>query len=353
MNLTELKKRIFEEEKIEELLEYLDCQNIHQEQNGNLIVAKLPEKFGSDNARSVQVKNNEYLNSKVYSRGIDGDLFLLIGYLEYNCSNFDEAKEKLWDITCYICNALEFNLEELHSEKKKKDWNWFLRDVQKERKIELYLENIPENKPDNVKNRFIPELHIKWFNEGISYESRDIFNLGYDIRYDRITIPVENSEGEVIGIKGRSIEDLDEYKYISYYPFYKSIELFNYHRAYEEIQNKKQVIIVESEKSAIKIYQWGFHNVVALMGSDLSPAQAQLIKKLGLDIEIIFMFDKDKDLVYIKSQVKQLKTREKNIKIMIDKGLLKEKDSPTDYGRKVFKRLLEDYTFPLRELKNG
>jgi len=351
VNLTELKKRIFEEEKIIDLLEYLDCQNIKTEQNGNLIVARLPEKFDSDNSRSVQVKNNEYLNSKIYSRGIEGDLYSIVGYIEYDLSTFEEIREKIYDIACYICNALEYNLEELHSEKRKTDWNYFLRPIQKERRTEFYLENIPENKPDTIKNRFIPELHIKWYQEGISHKSRDIFDLGYDARYNRITIPIENSNGEIIGIKGRSVKDSDEYKYISYYPFYKTIELFNYHRAIDEIRKKNQVIVVESEKSAIKIFQWGYKNVVALMGSDLSPAQSQKLKKISLNLEIIFLFDKDKTEKYIISQVKQLKTRD--VKVLLDKNdILSDKDSPTDLGRKVFCNLLENYIFPLKELKD-
>ena len=353
MDLKELKKRIYEEEKIPELLEYLECQNIHQEQNGNLIVAKLPEKFDSHNPRSIQIKNNEYLNSHIRNRNIEGDCFSVVGFIEYGCANFDEVKSKIIDIACYICNALDYNIDELESKQKKKDWLEFLRDTQKDRRIEFYLDNTPENKVDTVQNRFIPELHIKWYNEGITHKSRDIFNLGYDIRYDRISIPVENSKGEIIGIKGRSVINTDEYKYISYYPFYKSIELFNYHRAYEEIQKKKQVIIVESEKSVIKIFQWGFHNVIALMGSDLNPAQSQLIKKLGLDIEIIFMFDKDIDIKSILNQIKLLRTREKNIKIMWDKNdLLKnDKDSPTDYNKNTFNTLLNNYVFPVKELK--
>jgi len=328
----------------------MDCQNIKQEQNGNLIVAKLPEKFDPHNSRSIQIKNNEYLSSVIRTKGIEGDLYNITGYLIYDLSTFEEIREKLYDIACYICNALEYNLDELSSNQKKIDWNYFLRPIQKERRTEFYLENIPENKPDTVKNRFIPCLHQKWYQEGISHKSRDIFDLGYDARYNRISIPIHSSNGDVIGYKGRSIEDLDEYKYIAYYPFYKTIELFNYHRAIDEIKKKNQVIVVESEKSAIKIFQWGYKNVVALMGSDLSPAQSQKLKKISLNLEIIFLFDADKDIKYILSQVKQLRTRE--VKIMVNKGLLKDKDSPTDYGSDIFKTILNNYVVPIKGLKN-
>lgn len=350
MDLKELKKRIFEEEKIEELLSHLDCQNIKIEQNGDLFVAKLPEKFNPHNPRSVQVRNNEYLSSAIRTRNINGDIYSIVGYIIYDCTNFEETRVKIYDIACYICNALDYNIRDLQSEQRKNDWNYFLRPVQKDRKNEFRLDSIPQNNPVVIKG-FIPELHKKWADEGVGVLTRDIFDVCYDIKYNRIVFPIHDMYGGIIGWKGRAIDDKDEYKYISYNRFHKSLELYNYHRAIEKIHSEKQVIILESEKSCMKCWQWGYKNCVAIMGSNLSPVQVAKLKGLGLDVEYVFMFDKDKDVEYVVSQVKQLKIR--NVKIMIDRNdLLTDRDSPTDHGVGIFTWLLTDYIFPLKEIKN-
>jgi len=339
------------------LLEYLECQNIHQEQNGNLIVARLPEKFDSNNSRSVQVKNNEYLNSVVRSRGIEGNIYDLVGYIEYEYSNPDEVRENIYEISCLICNALEFDIQELQSELKAVDWNYFLRPVLKDRKNEYYLENIPENKflNENIKNVFIPELHIDWYKENISFKTKEEFDICYHLDTERISFPIQNEKGEIIAWKGRTTNNHSK-KYMILYPggeqkFYKSIVLYNYHRAIEEIQNKKQVIIFESEKSCMKCWNWGIKNCLSIMGSIINPVQVLKLKKIGLDIQYIFMLDKDKDITFImeKSKINNIKTRD--VKIMIDKDdILKNKDSPTDYNKEIFLKLFNDYIYSIKEV---
>lgn len=61
MDLRVLKQRIYNEAKIPTLLAALDCDHIHEEQGGELIVCQLPSKFHSDNRRSVQIKNGYIL----------------------------------------------------------------------------------------------------------------------------------------------------------------------------------------------------------------------------------------------------------------------------------------------------
>ena len=92
-----IKKRIFEEEKIEYLLEQLGCGNIKSEQQGQLITAKLPSEIESSNNRSVQVKVKESLTSYVRSKGVQGDIFNLVQYI-LGC---EFIQSKYW-----ICNVL-------------------------------------------------------------------------------------------------------------------------------------------------------------------------------------------------------------------------------------------------------
>ena len=337
MDAKEIKKRLYEEERIEELLEILGCQNIHREQYGKLICAQLPPEFDSDNKRSVQVKVNESLSSNIRSRNIHGDIYNVIGYILYHTDTSEKIKERFYEIVQYVCNLFDY---ELSINEKKTDWCYFLRPVQKERNKELYLENIPENDilNDNVMDKYLPYLHHKWCNEGINHKTRDIFDIRFDLETARIVFPIHNKNGKLIGVKGRSVTDDIDNKYIFLYPCLKTLELFNLHRATEFICERKEVIVFESEKSCMLATQWGVENCVALMGCDLSPVQTKLLREFGLDVEITFMFDADKDIEFIGKQIRQIKNR--NVSYVPVYDYFKDKLSPTDVNREEFIRLL-------------
>ena len=68
--LLEIKTRIYDEELIEQILESLECEYIDTEQNGNLYVAQLPQRYLSSNKRAIQIKNRESLTSYIRNKGI-------------------------------------------------------------------------------------------------------------------------------------------------------------------------------------------------------------------------------------------------------------------------------------------
>lgn len=354
MDLIQLKAQIYNDNNIIPLLEHLRCEYIHEEQSGDLICAQLPDEFDSKNKRSIQIKNNENLTSHIRSRDISGNIYNIVGYILYECTDFETTKENLYQITQYICNVLDYEPGDFKSQpqEKKEDWLWFLRPIQKDRKQILTLDEIPENNPlfENVMEQYINYLHIDWYKAGINSKTKEIFDIRYCLKNNRIIFPVHNFQGEIIGVKGRYVfeskdeeENSDIPKYLFLYPFFKSIELFNLHRAYDEIRKRKQVIILESEKATMLATQWEIKNCLSIMGGDLTPVQVYKLKQLGINIELIFMWDKDKDEEFIKKQLNQIRNRK--VKYMWDEGdLLKNKDSPTDMGETVFKKLLNEYT---------
>lgn len=166
--------------------------------------------------------------------------------------------------------------------------------------------------------RGIDENIIKNFNIGLAldekdtlfklltakkYELKDIENLGLINKYgldvfdsfsNRIMIPIENMQGQVVGFTGRIFHNEDEAKYINTKEttiFKKSNILFNYHNARSEIRNKKKVIVVEGNMDAIKVSASGIKNVVALMGVALSSFQIDALKKLR--VPVILVLDND------------------------------------------------------------
>ena len=168
-------------------------------------------------------------------------------------------------------------------------------------------------------NRGITLDIIKEFNLGLALENLDNFfqiatrknwsieklnNLGlinkvdtriYDTFINRITIPIENIQGQVVGFTGRIYHgENNSAKYLNTKEtpiFKKGSILFNYHNAKKYIKEQRSVIVVEGNMDAIKMSAKGFKNVIALMGVALSKEQIELLKRLN--VPLILMLDND------------------------------------------------------------
>jgi len=112
---------------------------------------------------------------------------------------------------------------------------------------------------------------------------------------DRIAIPIRNVSGEVVAYAGRfpGEPDEDTPKYKLPQGFRKSMELFNCDRAFKE-KADTPLVIVEGFFGCMKLHQHGCQRVVALMGSSLSTAQEELIRRhVNSHSQIILMLDED------------------------------------------------------------
>lgn len=116
----------------------------------------------------------------------------------------------------------------------------------------------------------------------------------YDSFCNRIIFPIHDLEGRPIAFTGR-IYGLDKTsKYFNSREskiFKKGQILYNYHRAIEFIKQKKEVVIVEGNMDAIRMYASGIKNTIALMGTTLTKEQRQIIKKMRA--KVILMLDND------------------------------------------------------------
>ena len=116
----------------------------------------------------------------------------------------------------------------------------------------------------------------------------------YDIFFNRIMFPIHNLDGKCVGFTGRIYKDKSIAKYLGSKEsniYKKSNILFNYHRAKDTIKFNKEMIIVEGNMDAIRLYISGIKNVVALMGTALTKEQIAIIKKLRC--KVILMLDND------------------------------------------------------------
>ena len=133
---------------------------------------------------------------------------------------------------------------------------------------------------------------------GLSLETIVDFGIGYcakGMMAERIAIPIHNQEGNVVAYAGRfpgePSEETPKYKLPP--GFRKSLELFNIDRAMKESANKP-LVIVEGFFDCMKIHQYGYRKVVALMGSTMSAAQEELIRRCtDRNSQVIVMLDED------------------------------------------------------------
>jgi DNA primase len=136
---------------------------------------------------------------------------------------------------------------------------------------------------------------------GLTLETIIDFGLGYftgekGLMVGRIVIPISNPKGEVVAYAGRlpgAPPDKDIPKYKLPPGFKKSLELFNIDRAIKE-PSDKPLVIVEGFFDAIKLHQLGWRKVVALMGSDMSAAQEELVRQCtNAASRVLVMLDED------------------------------------------------------------
>ena len=349
-DLQEIRRRIYEEEKVEELLQYMGCQHIKKV--NHRYEAQLPEKFGSNNRRSVQVYyQSEYLPCRIRSRGMTGSIFDLVSYIVFDCVTQEEIRKCLPRSKRWICEKLGYEIHNgnIFTAEEKEDPLAWLKKVrgQRKRKQLRYYEN--KIYDESILNQYIMFPHYLYLQEGLNYKTQLEFQIGYDVQSERIIFPIHNQFGEIVSIKGRTTDpDYKEkgiYKFIYLYPFNKQIEWFNWHRGLFYILEKKEVIIFEAEKSCMFATQWGYRNCLAIGGDDISEYQVEMIKKLGIDIKIVLAFDKDKTPNEIKEQAKKFgNTREVFALWDKDNLLSKElKHSPVDLGKEIFEKLYSNY----------
>ena len=185
-------------------------------------------------------------------------------------------------------------------------------------------------------------------NDGISYETQQEFEIGYDEQSNRITIPIRSEIGDLIGVKGRLFKkELEEWeqKYIYLEPCARSKILYGIHRTYPFIKKEGKCFIGESEKFVLQLWSMGYCNSVGIGGTKITSQQIEKLTRLGVDL--IFCFDKD----VTKKEIEDISNRffdGVNIYYFYDdKNILNDKESPSDDKMK-FKYLYENCLYKIK-----
>ncbi len=122
----------------------------------------------------------------------------------------------------------------------------------------------------------------------------DDIAVPYDRFRDRVMFPIQDRSGRVIAFGGRAMEPGAKAKYLNSPEtplFHKGALLFNHHRARKTAHDAGAIIVVEGYIDAIATSEAGFPNVVAPLGTALTPDQCQLLWAMAS--EPILCFDGD------------------------------------------------------------
>lgn len=103
----------------------------------------------------------------------------------------------------------------------------------------------------------------------------------YDVFRGRVVIPIRDRSGKVIGFGGRVLDD-SQPKYLNTPEtpvFHKSHVVYGIDLASDAIRAADKVVIVEGYMDVIAAHQYGFANVVACMGTALTPEQLRQLQR--------------------------------------------------------------------------
>ena len=335
----EVKEKLLEQpESIINILETFDC---HKARINGREIRCAREENSNPTAVVIRIVNNENLLVKDYELNTVLDL---INYLiKIKSASFKD-----------VMNAIkqELHLDSIYNYKKKSSLFGGIYDHINRSNGEISVTTYPEE----ILEQYGNTTNTLWLQDGISLNTQRKWGVGYDVLSQRITLPIRTSTGEIMSIKGRLNGEPGEFepKYLYLVQGPMSQTLFGYSENYSSLY-ENNILVVESEKSVLKLDSWGYNNVVALGSNSLSTTQCKLLMSLNPK-SVTFMLDKSLPLENTKRNADLLKTfctmRQLNISYWNweDNLTLDDKSAPCDDTKEEFEYILNNEIEPIENL---
>ena len=334
VNISDLKSYIVENSMIETVLEAIDCHHI-KHRSGYYQCAN-PD---GDNQTALCVYENEHLTAIDYTRqltknGQPADLITVVQFFEG--LSFPKAVQKICE---WVGLDYYYDFEE--------DLPESLQIIKELLSMQGECDEQFDDKPivpipEKILSYYKKRVNQPFADDNISYLTQIEWEIGFDENTNRITIPIRDEIGTLVGVKGRLLQsstDENELKYLYLEPCARSRVLYGLFKTHDAIQQKGMVYVGEAEKSVLQMWDMGVYNCVATGGKKVSQSQINLLTRLC--VKIVFLFDKDvKDDELIALGEKFIDSAE--VYAAVDNnGILNEKESPTDDPEK-FKRMTSE-----------
>lgn len=335
----EIKAKLLEQP--ESIVNILETFNCHKVKDNEKEIRCARDENSNPTAVVIRLTNNENLLVKDYELNVVLDL---INYLiKVKNASFKDVMNVI---------KQELHLDSIYNYKRKKGLFGGLYDNLHRSNGEIEVTTYHED----ILKQYGHTPCLLWLKDGISLSTQRKWSIGYDVQSQRITMPIRTSTGEIMAIKGRLNGEPEEfepkYLYIENGPM--SQTLFGYSENYSSLY-ENEILVVESEKSVLKLDSWGYNNVVALGSNSLSTAQAKLLMSLNPKC-VTFMLDKSLPLENTKRNADLLRTfctmKQVNIRYWDweDNITLSDKSAPCDDTKEELQYILKNEIKDIKEL---
>ena len=283
------------------------------------------------------VLNLDTLSFHCFSTGNKGNLYTLI--MQRKDMNFPNALKWAADYAGLDKEEYDIDIQ--------LPFGGFFQGLVKEiSEPEFSMKTYDESKLDEYKG-FYNTMFLK---DGISFESQEKFDIGYDALSNRVTIPIYSLDNKLIGIMGRYNGKCEkEERWLPIIPCSRSLTIYGFNENYQSIEEKGMAIIGESEKFVMQADSFGCHIALATSGCHISDTQAKHIKSMFLP-KIILAYDEGLSEEDIIAEAEKLKMDNQIYKNQVgyiydrEHKYLPEgsKASPSDLGKEVFSKLVKE-----------
>ena len=327
MDLQLLRNHIVDNDLVPTILESLGCKSIKS--HGTYYSCTNPD--GNNlGAVNVMLPSLSVIN---YTRDLDAvskyhDIFTLVQFYK-DCDFFEAVK--------YTCDCLGISI-----------YHDFDDDIPESliitrELLKMIEEDEPKEKekplspiPEQILSYYIRCVNDQFLKDGISYKVQRTFELGYDQCTNRITIPIRNYDGSLVGIKGRYFgeiplgSELQKYLYIE--PCNKGQILFGLDKSKDFIENTRVAYVGESEKFVMQLWSYGDCNAVATGGKTISNHQIELLSRIC--DKVILCLDKDVEDEELKNIADKFLGCVEVYTIVDNNNILVDHESPSDNSKK-------------------
>lgn len=190
-------------------------------------------------------------------------------------------------------------------------------------------------------------------------------DVGFDKEYMRITFPIRDLRGQLVGISGRTVTNAKP-RYMVYqgkdlerfneayrnHKMWKSDYLWRMDRVYPQIYHGTQnrLFVVEGYKACLWMVQHGRDNTVALQGVHLSDEQLRQIQRT--DAEVILFLDNTASAREATVRAGRRIAETNTVSVVRYPPHMEDGDQPDDMDEDTLREATKG-TIPLRRFRHG
>ncbi|MCR5079601.1 MAG: DNA primase [Bacilli bacterium] len=280
---------------------------ISVERHGRNYLAICP--FHDDKNPSMTINRDKQIY-KCFACGAGGNVITFVK--NYEKVSFPEAVRKVADLVGFSDPRLVEDAPKIHVDESKKKLFDCIAELNAYYQYGL---SVPEGQVarDYLEKRNIDETQQKKYGIGYAlnngeltvryllskgYSLKNIEDIGIvfarsenasDTNVGRVTFPLHDAYGHVVGFSARRLDSVHEKKYVVTRDgalFHKGDLLYNYHNVVSSARHDGYCYVLEGFMDVMALDRAGIPNAVAIMGTALTNEHIELLRKLRCELRL-------------------------------------------------------------------